>query len=185
MNSGDASLGLAALSANSEQSSSGFSLPEHSSAQSMLVTPGAWRIHCSGCNVPAPENDPDDSTGTRSTVGCRCLICPEWFACLSCAEREEAAHKHQHANHVTYRVTLEHEQYTAACALQSFSRFKFTFEALFWPFLKMFLPCVSVLVQVWCLIARLPVKLAPLFPHSCPDVLVFDQRSLHRQWATE
>jgi hypothetical protein len=180
MNSSDVPLKLSVPSTNSQQSSSEFSLPQHSIAQPMLVMPDVWGIHCSGCNIPAPENDPNGSTGTRSTAGCRCLICPEWFACLSCAESEEAAHKHQHANHVTYRVTLEHEQSTAARELRSFPRLKFTFEALFLPFLKMFIPCVSVLVQVSCLLARLPLKLAALFPHSCPDVLVFYKRALHK-----
>ena len=128
------------------------SLLQEGAAQPVVSMPGIWQTHCSGCNIPAPETEPHDATGKRSTAGCRCLMCPEWFACLACADKEASAHQGAHPNeaHVTYSVAPEDEQGepSSAAASTMIPRWAFAFEALIWPFLKMFVPSVSVLLQV-------------------------------------
>ena len=135
-----------------EQVASDRSLPQEGTEQPIVSMPGTWQTHCSGCHLIAPESESHDATSRRSTAGCRCLICPEWFACLACANEEASRHRDAHSNevHVTYCVAPEDEQSEPDSAAVSamIPRWTFAFDAFFWPFLKMFLPSVSVLLQV-------------------------------------
>jgi hypothetical protein len=113
-----------------------------------ICMPKQWSTHCCRCHTPAPETG---VTGTTSTVGCRCLMCPGWYACLACSEKEAAAHREAHPKglHFTYCVTAEDEQaalYDKSAA--PISAWKFVFESLILPFFKMFIPTIAVFVQV-------------------------------------
>ncbi len=135
--------------------------PPPDDSQPTVSMPGAWQTHCSGCRAPAPETEPRGAADKHchSTAGCRCLLCPDWFACLACAEKQVAAHQAAHPDevHVVYCVATADEQsmLDSEATPPVISRWSFAFEAFVWPFLKMFLPCISVLLQVVSFCARL------------------------------
>ena len=144
----------------SHQAASEPNPPPDDSQQPMVSMPGVWQTHCSGCRAPAPETEPRGAADKHCTAGCRCLVCPDWFACLACAEKQVAAHQAAHPDevHVVYCVATADDE---RCMLDSeatplvISRWSFAFTAFVWPFLKMFLPCISVLLQVVTFFARL------------------------------
>jgi hypothetical protein len=116
----------------------------------IVAMPGEWATHCCGCLAPAPETTTNEDTGKTSAAGCRCLMCPGWYACLACAGKEAAAHRDAHPQglHFTYCVTAEDEGdavHDEAATL--ISARKFVFESLLAPFSKMFLPTIAVFVQ--------------------------------------
>ncbi len=127
-------------------------LSRDDSSQPIVVMPDTWCTHCSGCHIPAPETKPHDASGVRSTAGCRCFICPDWFACPACAGKEALAHQAAHPNevHVTYLLSQEDEKSVldAISASATIPRWRFIFDSFVLPFLKMFVPSVSILIQV-------------------------------------
>jgi len=110
-----------------------------------LVFPEVF-VACSGCSREAPDNEPADS----STAGCCCLSCPTWFACNDCAAKELQAHRAAHPDHIAYSVDAEDELRARECASQfpPLNRWVFVFDCFLWPLFKMFVPLMSVLVQV-------------------------------------
>ena len=159
-------------------------LSRDDSSQPIVVMPGTWRTYCSGCHVPAPETEPHDASWVRSTAGCRCLMCPNWFACPACAEKEALAHQAAHSNevHVTYLLSPEDEKSVldAIAASATIPRWRFTLDSLVLPFLKMFVPCVSVLFQVAMPRLRALPAARFTFNFHVADVYFSDQRALHR-----
>jgi hypothetical protein len=117
----------------------------------IVTMPGEWATHCCGCLAPAPEATANEDTSKTSTAGCRCLMCPGWYACLACAEKEAAAHRDAHPQglHFTYIVTAEDEGAAVHDeAATPISAREFVFESLLVPFSKMFFPTIAVFVQV-------------------------------------
>jgi hypothetical protein len=127
-------------------------LPSGQHGQPLVTMPGLWQMHCSGCRAPAPETYCFDETVKRSSAGCRCFMCPEWFACPSCSEKEAAAHQQAFPDevHVMYSVDPVDEQYFLDNETTShgISPWGFAFKSFVWPFLKMLMPSISVLLQV-------------------------------------
>jgi hypothetical protein len=126
-----------------------------------VIMPGAWGIHCCGCNVPAPDagencvpatnTGVDDSVGESPTYGCRCLMCPTWYACPACSEKEAAAHRDAHPQGplFTYCVSAADEQATLPdLTLPPIRALPFIFHSFVLPFSEMFIPCCAVMVQV-------------------------------------
>jgi hypothetical protein len=168
---------LRLLSCGTDQAPSPLPPPQVDQSPPMVAMPGPWAIHCVGCRTPAPETFPEEMSGNRSTAGCRCLMCLDWYSCLACAQEQRAAHRDLHPSeeHVTYCVTPADEQAEVDGDLTStiIPRWSFVFQSLVWPFLKMFIPCVSVLFQV-CR-PDLATRRARAANHSfCADVLFSD-----------
>jgi hypothetical protein len=163
------------LERGTDQAPSPLSQQQVDQSQPMVTMPASWVTHCAGCSAPAPESSPESMLGNRSMAGCRCLMCPDWYSCLACAQEQRVAHRDMHPSeeHVTYCVTPADEQAEADGDLSStiIPRWSFVFQALLWPFLKMFVPCVSVLLQVSC--PPLATRCARAVPHSfCADVFI-------------
>jgi hypothetical protein len=116
----------------------------------VVTMPGEWATHCCGCFAPAPETTADDGEDATSTAGCRCLMCPGWYACLACADKEAAAHREAHPQglHLTYSVTAEDEEVALRNkAAPPIPEREFVIQSLIVPFSKMFIPTVAVLFQ--------------------------------------
>jgi hypothetical protein len=160
------------LSCGTDQAPSLLPKPQDDQSQPIVAMPGSWVTHCVGCHAPAPETFPEETPGNRSTAGCRCLMCPDWYSCLACAQEQSVAHRDLHPGeeHVTYCVTPADEQADGDLTSMVIPRWSFVFQSLVWPFMKMFIPCVSVLLQV-----VLPRACHSPRAHSfCADVLVSD-----------
>jgi hypothetical protein len=136
----------------------------------IMIMPGAWGTHCCGCNVPAPdggancalatktgvidcpaETRVDNSIGESPTYGCRCLMCPTWYACPACSEKEAAAHRDAHPQGplFTYCVSAADEQAALPdLTMPPIRALPFIFYSFVLPFSKMFIPCCAVIVQV-------------------------------------
>ncbi len=147
----------------SEQATSEPSLPPAGHYSEPIVSmPGAWQTHCSGCLAPAPETKPHESC-QRSFAGSRCLMCPEWFACPTCSEKQAIAHQEAFPDevHVMYTVDPGDEQFMInnEAASANITPWVFAFQTFVWPFFKMFMPSISVLLQVlmpfFCLLTTL------------------------------
>ena len=128
-----------------------------------VILPAALTTHCSGCSQLAPDNESGADVGGVSTAGCHCLSCPQWYACSACAVLQSQAHRDAHPLHITYCVEPEDEQLAleTASASPSIPPWSFVFYSLLWPFLKMFLPTVSVYLQVMWSAHKTPI-LTPL-----------------------
>ena len=110
-----------------------------------LVFPEVF-VTCSGCSREAPDNEHVDSCN----AGCCCLTCPTWYACNDCAVKELQAHLAAHPDHIAYCVDAQDELRAREFSSQ-FSPLKpslFVFDCFLWPLFKMFVPLMSVLVQV-------------------------------------
>jgi hypothetical protein len=114
--------------------------------------PPVWQTHCSGCRAPAVDARSSEGSTNVSTSGCRCVVCPDWFACDNCAGTEAAAHRDAHPNerHFTYRVATDGDAFVpfGEALTAPISAWKVSFKLMLWPFLKMFVPTSSVIVQV-------------------------------------
>ncbi len=137
------------------ESSALLHVPDHH--RPMVSMPPAWSTHCSGCRALAVDARRSEGGTDVSIAGCRCLVCPDWFACDDCADKEAVAHRDAHANarHFTYRVAMDGDEFVpfGEALAEPISAWKVPFNLLLWPFLKMFVPTSSVIVQVAAVLA--------------------------------
>ena len=76
------------LERGTDQAPSPLSQQQVDQSQPMVTMPASWVTHCAGCSAPAPESSPEGMLGNRSMAGCRCLMCPDWYSCLACAQEQ-------------------------------------------------------------------------------------------------
>jgi hypothetical protein len=133
-------------------------------------------VRCRACGKPAPDESAsaegqseEKSTSVFVTSGHRCLSCPLWYSCCSCSQ-EAISHSNSGMDHVTYCVASEDERAAteSASLTPSISPWLFVIRSLLWPFIQMFVPSVSVFVQVGALAAFISTiaSHAPLQPHA-------------------
>jgi hypothetical protein len=134
----------ATLSESGEFNGSELSLP-------LCSMPQAWETRCCRCHRSAPEYEAQQTSGCEANAGYRCLMCVNWYACLNCAEEEASKHRNMYPNeaHPVYCVTEDQENFLQIdLETPDFDNMYFIFESLVFPFLKMFIPCFSILIQV-------------------------------------
>jgi hypothetical protein len=103
---------------------------------------------CSGCSrkISLTASDPD----AICVAGCRCLMCPNWYACPDCAAEQSQAHRVSHVNHVTYCITRELERAALEDGVgrDPMSPFLFVARHFLTPLFKMSLPVLVDWAQV-------------------------------------
>lgn len=132
-------------------------------------------VRCRACGKPAPDEDTTEGDSKENfTTGHRCLSCPLWYSCCSCTQ-EAISHSKSGIDHVTYCVASEDERAAAASASSTpyISPWLFVIWSLLWPFIQMFVPSVSLYVQVGALAAFISTVAphAPLQLHATHLVL--------------
>ncbi len=107
---------------------------------------------CAGCsrNIKSTADNSDPAC----QAGCLCLMCPNWFVCPDCAAEHAQAHRVSHLNHITYSISDEDETNTRntashpeACA--PMKPLAFVVDTFFAPLCRMFLPVLTLWMQVF------------------------------------
>lgn len=105
--------------------------------------------HCAGCSRAAVSHSASDCDAV-CLAGCRCLMCPKWYACPDCADAQAQAHRVSHLNHITYYVSPEQE--TAARErwklLSPIEPMAVVSQAFVLPLCRMVLPVLALWIQV-------------------------------------
>lgn len=105
-------------------------------------------ISCAGCSREIASAAHESEAAF--IAGCRCLMCPNWYACPECAAEEAQTHRVSHLNHITYCISREDERMAcdAAKAHVPMKPLAFVAESFFVPLSRMVVPALATWLQV-------------------------------------